>query len=372
MPRIDWGRLQTILICLIALLVLLVALGYALAQVSHALLLFVLAAVLALGLAPLVDWGERLRLPRWVAVVATFLLFAVAIVGGALLLITPLVDQAVALSNAVPGYVASINDSVQQLSQAQAGTPFAGALDALQAQGLTAVASWSGVLVGSLVGLLTGFGGGMADLVLVLIIAIYMLLEGRRILESVHDRLPARYRGACLFITDTLAHVVGGYVRGQLVLALGLGVVVTIGLHLLGVPYALLLGLLAAVLGLVPMFGSALAGVPAVLVALTQPFPTPLWVLIFFVIAVNVRDQVLAPRIAGQAVGLHPLATIFALLAGVQLGGILGALFALPVAGFIWAMIVAVGRFLQPAAEPAPAVPDRPSAEISPAEQPSR
>src|SRR5262249_49429457 len=215
MPRIDWGRLQTILICLIALLVLLVALGYALAQVSHALLLFVLAAVLALGLAPLVDWGERLRLPRWVAVVATFLLFAVAIVGGALLLITPLVDQAVALSNVVPGYVASINDSIQQLSQAQAGTPFAGALDALQAQVVTTVASWSGVLVGSLVGLLTGCAGGMADLVLVLITSIYMLLEGRHILESVYDRLPARYRGACLFITDTLSHVVGGYVRGQ-------------------------------------------------------------------------------------------------------------------------------------------------------------
>src|SRR5437016_7938150 len=147
MPRIDWSRLQTILICLIALLVLLVALGYALAQVSQALLLFVLAAVLALGLAPLVDWGETLRLPRWVAVVATYLLFAVAIVGGTLLLITPLADQAIALSNAVPAYVAAINDSIQQLSKAQAGTPFAGAPDALQAQGLTTVASWAGVLV---------------------------------------------------------------------------------------------------------------------------------------------------------------------------------------------------------------------------------
>jgi predicted PurR-regulated permease PerM len=372
MPRIDWGRLQTILICLIALLVLLVALGYALAHVSHALLLFVLAAVLALGLAPLVDWGETLRLPRWVAVVATYLLFAVAIVGGALLLITPLADQAIALSNAVPAYVAGIDENIQQLSRGQAGTPFAGALEAVQAQGLTTLAGWSGYVFAGLVGLLTGLGGGMTDLVLVLIISIYMLLEGRRILTSVHDRLPAQYRGACLFVTDTLAQVLGGYVRGQLVLALGLGVVVTLGLHLLGVPYALLLGLLAAVLGLVPMFGSALAGVPAVLVALTQPFPTPLWVLIFFVVAVNVRDQVLAPRIAGKAVGLHPLATIFALLAGVQLGGILGALFALPVAGFIWAVLVAVARGLHPVVEPTPVASGMAQGEISPAEQPSR
>jgi predicted PurR-regulated permease PerM len=357
MPRIDWSRLQTILICLVLLLVLLAALGYALALVSHALMLFVLAAVLALGLAPLVDWAQDHHLPRWVAVVTTYLLFAAVLVLGSFALITPLASQAIALSNAVPGYVTTLDRNLDELIRAQAGTPLAGGIEALQAQGLSTLASASGVLVAGLVGALTGFGGGIADAVLVLIISIYMLLEGKTLLGAIRGQLPAQYRGAFVFVTDTLAQVLGGYVRGQLLLALLLGVVVTLGLSLFGVPYALLLGVLAAVLGLVPMFGSALAGVPAVLVALTQPFPTPLWVLIFFVVTVNLRDQVLAPRIAGQSVGLHPLATIFALLAGVQLGGILGALFALPVAGFIWAILVAVRRGLKPAVEPTPGAP---------------
>jgi predicted PurR-regulated permease PerM len=352
-PQIDWSRLQTILICLVLLLVLLAALGYALALVSHALLLFVLATVLALGLAPLVDWGQDHHLPRWVAVVTTYLVFAVVIGLGSFALIRPLASQAVELSNAVPVYVAQFDRSLDDLIKSQAGTPAAGAIEALQAQGLATLASWSGVLIGGLVGTLTGFGGGLADAVLVLIISIYMLLEGKALLDAVRGQVPAQYRGAFVFVTDTLAQVLGGYVRGQLLLALLLGAVVTVGLSLLGTPYALLLGVLAAVLGLVPMFGSALAGVPAVLVALTQPFPTPLWVLIFFVVTVNLRDQVLAPRVAGQSVGLHPLATIFALLAGVQLGGILGALFALPVAGFIWAVL----RALKPAVEPTPGAP---------------
>jgi predicted PurR-regulated permease PerM len=138
--------------------------------------------------------------------------------------------------------------------------------------------------------------------------------------------------------------VLGGYIRGQLLLALILGVSVWVGLTLLGMPYALLLAILATVLGMIPMFGSALSAIPALLVSLTQPFPTPLLVLILFIVLQNVQDQVLAPRIAGESVGLHPLAVMFALLAGAQLAGAVGAIFALPVAGFIWIIVVAVYR----------------------------
>ena len=125
---------------------------------------------------------------------------------------------------------------------------------------------------------------------------------------------------------------------------------------LLGVPYTLLLGTLAALLGLIPMFGSALSAVPALLVALTLPFPTVLWVLVYFVVIQNVQDQILAPRIAGQAVGLHPLGVLFALLVGFHLAGMVGAVFAVPVAGLLWSLALAVYRVVSPAAPPAAVV----------------
>ena len=352
MPRIEWPRLQSILLCLVLLLVLLLALGWVLAQISRALLLFVLAAVLALVVVPLVDWGERHHLPRWLAAIGTYVLFAVVFLGGLFLLLAPLVREAAELGTTLPGYLAALNAGLGQLGGDLAGTPFGPALEALRSQVRTPLADWSVGVVRGLVGFLSGAGGSVADSLLVLIISLYLLVGGRQIHEAVLRLLPAPYRSQYLYLTGALTQVVGDYIRSQLVLALLLGVAVTVGLSLLGLPYALLLGVLATVLGLIPMFGSALSAVPALLVALTQPFPTVLWVLLFFIVVQNVQDQVLAPRIQARSVGLHPLAVMFALLAGAQLAGPLGALLALPVAGFVWIVLVAVYRNLAPDAEP--------------------
>jgi predicted PurR-regulated permease PerM len=110
------------------------------------------------------------------------------------------------------------------------------------------------------------------------------------------------------------------------------------------VPYAVVLGVLAGLFELVPMFGPILSAVPAILVALFLPFPTVLWVALFFFLVQQVESNVLGPRITGHAVGLHPLGAMFALLAGLQLAGLLGALFAVPVAGILWVLAGAAYR----------------------------
>ncbi len=352
MVKVDWGRLQTILVCLVLLLVLLAAFWWLLSQISYALILFILAAVLALVLAPLVDWGEDHRLPRWLAVLLTYLFFGAVFATSIFLLISPLASQAVQLSSDLPGYVTAINDELIRLERGLRGTPLVGALEAVQSQVLTALAGWSYRMVGGLIGMLAGLGGTVVDAFIMLIVSIYMLAGGRRIHTALHDVIPAPYRSHFLFTTATLSRVLGSYIRTQLVLALMLGVLVAIGMALLGVPYALLLAVLATVLGLVPMFGSALSAVPALLVALTQPFPTVLWVLVFFIVVQNVQDQILAPRLHAGSIGLHPLAVIFALLAGAQIGGGLGAIFALPVAAFVWIVLIAVYRSLRTPKEP--------------------
>jgi predicted PurR-regulated permease PerM len=100
------------------------------------------------------------------------------------------------------------------------------------------------------------------------------------------------------------------------------------------------------------MFGPILSVIPAVLVALFMPFPTVIWVLLFFLVIQQVENNVLAPRISGHAVGLHPLGAMFALLAGFQLAGLLGALFAVPLAGVLWVLLSAAYRNV--VAEPRP------------------
>jgi predicted PurR-regulated permease PerM len=204
---------------------------------------------------------------------------------------------------------------------------------------------------------------------IIVIVSTYMLLAGKRSYAAISDVIPPVGRSHFLFTTETLTRVLGSYIRTQLVLALMLGVVVAVGMTLLGVPYELLLALLATVLGLIPMFGSVLSAVPALLIALTQPFPTVLWVLIFFLAVQNVLDHIVAPHLHAGSIGLHPLAVIFALLAGAQLGGALGAIFALPVAGFVWIVLVAVYPSLHTLMEPPGPSPAGPTSAGVPAAQ---
>ncbi len=132
--------------------------------------------------------------------------------------------------------------------------------------------------------------------------------------------------------------------RGQLILALLVGIAATVALLVLGVPYALFLGVFAGVVELVPILGPVLGAVPAVLVALFQPFPLVLWVILAFVLIQQTESNLLVPRISGHAVGLHPLAAMLALLVGLEVGGIVGALFAVPLAGVIWVFTSAAMR----------------------------
>src|SRR5207245_5837368 len=111
-------------------------------------------------------------------------------------------------------------------------------------------------------------------------------------------------------------------------------------------------------------FGPILGAIPALLLALLNPFPTVVWVALYFIAIQQVESNILGPRITGHAVGLHPLGAMLALLAGFEVAGILGALFAVPVVGIVWVLIAAVyRRLLHGEAEPTP---DRPNWRVGP------
>ena len=136
----------------------------------------------------------------------------------------------------------------------------------------------------------------------------------------------------------------GQLFRGQLILGLIVGTLSAIAYLVLGVPYAVFLGVLAGILELVPIVGPIIAGAAAALVALTQPFPLVLWVILAAIAIQQIENNLLVPRISGEAVGLHPVAALLAIVVGADVGGVVGALFAVPFAGIASVLVDAAWK----------------------------
>jgi predicted PurR-regulated permease PerM len=203
------------------------------------------------------------------------------------------------------------------------------------------VASIEG-FAGSVVPLLTGLVGAVLDVVLVAVLSIYLLADGARVSDWLRRNMPQQQQGRMKFLLDTLQRVVGGYIRGQLLLCGLIGLLVGVGMQVIGVPYALLLGVLAFVLEFIPVLGTLVSGAICVLLALTRGWVIALIVLVYFVVVHVIEGDVVGPRIVGKAIGLHPVVSLAALIAGAELFGITGALFASPVAGILQALLVAI------------------------------
>jgi predicted PurR-regulated permease PerM len=120
------------------------------------------------------------------------------------------------------------------------------------------------------------------------------------------------------------------------------GVLVGVGMQLIGVPFALLLGVLAFVLEFIPVLGTLVSGAICILLALTKGWVIAVIVLVYFVIVHVIEGDVVGPRLVGKIIGLHPVVSLAALIAGAELFGIRGALFALPVAGVLQALLIAI------------------------------
>ena len=349
----DWQKVLVVFLTVLAGLALTWVLWQVLSPISHTLILFGLAAVLAFALSGPVNMLAARIGNRLVAIVAVYVLVGTVVVGGLTLLAGPFVRDATALSGALPQYAADLQARAPEVQSTLGNYGIQADLDQLKARAAAAVEQGGSEVLKNLVGTLAEVGGIILDIVLALVISLYLLIDGPRFRVRTLALVPAQHRAKALFLEDHVSRVLGGYLRGQLTLAVIIGVAAGVGTGLLGLPYAVVLGVLAGLFELVPMFGPILSVVPAVIVALFMPFPTVVWVILFFLAIQQVENNVLAPRISGHAVGLHPLGAMFALLAGFQLAGLLGGLFAVPLAGVLWVLLGAAYR--NAVASPTPA-----------------
>ncbi|MEP6694259.1 MAG: AI-2E family transporter [Chloroflexota bacterium] len=329
----DWWPAYVLLVALVVLAIL-VTLRIAvelLGPLGHVLVIAGFACVLTFSLAPLV-WRLEHWMPRRAAAALVFF--------GTLAILLAL---AAIIAWQLSGEGQRLSDQLTRLSEVLKGNqsfaigPYEippniqERIRALSDQGAR-IDEWSAAVA---VGLVTS----LIDLVLVLVITFYLLLDIRRLRAVVLRWLEPSNRPGARRVFSEIARVFGAYVRAQLLVAASLGLLVAVVLLAFGVPYALFLALFAALAELIPMVGPIAGAVPALLVAATMPLPTVIWVGVAFVLIQLVEANILLPRLTGRAVGLHPVGSILALALGFELGGVIGALFAVPVAGLVWVLV---------------------------------
>ncbi len=316
---------------------------------GHVLFLFLTASVIAFLLNPLVRDLQRMRLPRGLAVVVVFLVFAAAVTFIALALGSVVVDQTRSATDRIDNYL-TLNSAggstgaEQDINRLQTWLDSHG-LERIQIQkqatdwvdnlGAGEISAYTQDAISFAQGAAFSLVVALFNLVLIVVIAIYMLLDMERLEGVIDRRFPP---GQGLSLTVRIEKALAGYVRGQLILSTVIGLSAGVGMWLLGtlglVPgaerYALLFGVWTAVIEVIPYIGPWLSAVPPAIYALVVDPVSTLWVLALFVFIYQVEGHIVVPNVMANALRLHPLLVIFGLLAGGELYGIAGVLMALP------------------------------------------
>src|SRR5213080_4820412 len=332
-------KLITALMILAFLAIIAIAL-YALSLIAGAVILLLLSALLAYIIYPLVQLLHR-RLLRSLAIGVAYLLVAGAVVGGMFIVASALIQQSTALVHSIQFLL-----SPAGARQIQPVIDFLGKLGITQDQVAQVKNQLFSLVQSALSGVLPFLIGAFTNitaLIVVVTLSVYFVIDGPRIIGWLRLKTPATQRGTINFLLNTLDQSLGGYFRGSLLIALIGALSTGVGLTLLHVPYAALLGVLFFLLYFVPVIGGNVLGALCILAALSQGWVVTLIVAIFIILLqAVVIGQILSPRIFSTTVGVHPIVAIFALFAGAELFGLLGGFLSVSVAGALQHIIVAI------------------------------
>lgn len=321
-------------------------------QLRGLIILVMMSLVLAAAIAPIVDFAERWRVPRWVMVIIVYLALIGGLTGVGLIIGPTVFEQIQRLIRQVPISLNNVLMAAQTWAINQSDTRpelvdqlFSQVIDV---QGLTAwaIRSTQKLLIRS-VGLTTEIAGGVFSVVLALFLSGYLLSDSRTLARSATRLFPKPWDERLAAQVVPVSDRIGSYIRGRVLVSTILAVAITTSLSVLGLrDFALGLGAIAGVTNLIPFLGPILGAVPALVVAVSQGWWTLLWVFLLFVIIQNVETYVLDPLLVGSSVGIHPLYQLLAVLGGTQVLGILGAIIVPPwVAG---ASVLLENLYLQP------------------------
>jgi predicted PurR-regulated permease PerM len=304
----------------------------------HVLAWILISLFLALALNPAVGWFQRKGLKRRAAAAAvTYLLALGFLVGIGFTFVPTLVNQTNDFVQRLPDYVHDITHGRGRLGFLETKYHIQERIEsAVKHGGATKVLGLSGAAVAVAKGVIRI----VVATITILFMTFFMLLEGPRWVERFYLLLPEDSQPRWRKVGDDIYRTVGGYVTGNLLISLIAGGLTTLVLLIMGVPYAVALGLIVAILDLIPLAGATLAAILIGIVAFLHSIPAGIVVVAFFIVYQQVENHLLQPVIYGRTVQLSPLAVLISILIGAELAGILGALAAIPVAGSIQVLIV--------------------------------
>ncbi|MDZ7749099.1 MAG: AI-2E family transporter [Halofilum sp. (in: g-proteobacteria)] len=307
---------------------------------------FLVGALLAYLGDPLADRLQRLRLPRSAAVMVVFALLVLVIGGLALLLVPMIGDQVRALQANLPAMLAWAQDTALPWIERHAGLELTEQL-ALDRVGSALAAHWqqTGDVATMLLQRVSSSGlmlfGWLANLFLIPVVTFYLLRDWDLLVARVRDLLPRRTEPRVAALTRECDEVLGAFLRGQFLVMLSLGAIYAAGLWVIGLDLALLIGMLAGLASIVPYLGTVV-GIAAAAIAALYQFGD-LWHLVAVALVFGagqmLEGMVLTPLLVGDRIGMHPVAVIFAVLAGGQLFGFVGVLLGLPAAAVVMVLL---------------------------------
>jgi predicted PurR-regulated permease PerM len=294
---------------------------------------------LSLALNPAVEWLQRHGIPRRGASAAIVFLSALIVIGGlAALFIPTLVDQVNSFANKVPDYINDLTKGRGRLGFLETKYHIVERVkDAVKNGGVTRLVGGAGAALSVTKSVLTA----IAATVTIVFMTLFMLLEGPMWVDRIEAAFPEQQQPRVRRILHDVYRTVGGYVSGNLFISVIAGVSSGVLLWILGVPYAAALGLLVAILDLIPLAGATIAAIVVVLVTIAAGSTTDaIIVAIFFIAYQQIENHLIQPLVYGRTVQLSPLAVLVSVLIGAQIAGVLGALAAIPVAGTIQVIIL--------------------------------
>ncbi|NTU70815.1 MAG: AI-2E family transporter [Coriobacteriia bacterium] len=325
---VAWGSIGVLVLLAIAL--------WGIGKIAGALVPFVIAFIFVF----LLNWPVRVLADRGMSrgVAAILCLSSGFVVFGALVVLAGpfVVRQVMSLVDSSPESFHQAEAIVVSLQERYADIAFPQWLGGFITATGTRLSELAVAFGDEVAGAVVATGGGVAtaifDLVLAVVIAFWALKDLPKLRHEMTALVGPKYEDDAEHLISTVTRVVGGYLRGQTLASLSTGLLATVGLAVIGVPYAFVLGLITTVFNYVPYVGPFAAGLIAALVGLIKGPWIALLAIVVIVVAQNVTDTLITPRVMSDQVDLHPTLVIFSLLVGGSLFGIPGMLFAIPVA----------------------------------------
>ena len=304
---------------------------YLLVQIRSTLLLLAIAVFFAVALGPAVDLFSRGKLPRGVAILIVYVLIFCVFAGVVALIVPPVVNGATDLSRDIPGYISDLRDNktIRDFDNKYDITP------KLQEEAAK-LPDKLGDAAGILQSIATGVVNAAFQLLTILTMTFFLLLDGRRIANFLTTRFGRHREERLRDIAERIYRSTAGYVAGALTITSINGILTFIVLTILGVPFAVPLAVMMSFFGLIPLVGATIGGVLILIVTLFTDFPSATIIYgIFLIFYQQFENNVLQPFIFKRTVNVPPLAVIVAILAGSAMLGIVGALIAIPIAAAI-------------------------------------